>query len=186
MKKLSRTEQATLKNLKQQLTTLESNLLTAKRKEGIDDNLTIKVKKNKANYSKTKRDGAKDTVEGTFFILLTITAKANTIYVPISMASGKKQAGFMYQIEGTDTGAIGRASVDSRGEGVKEVTVGTIVYAMIPPKTTAEFRINVTIGGRVGQTYNIVINRINYKLSLDDTRYQQYLKPIVSDSVKFN
>jgi predicted transcriptional regulator len=63
--------------------------------------------------------------------------------------------------------------------------VGTLLFAKIPQGSTASFRILTTIRGKIAKTYKITITRINYKLNLTDPRYQQYIKPIVSDSVTF-
>ena len=92
----------------------------------------------------------------------------------------------MYQIEGTGEGIITTADVTVRGEGISQVTLGTLLYAKIPVGNTATFRIQTTIRGKIGKSYKIIINRINYKLTLQDPRYQQYIKEIVSDSVKFS
>lgn len=118
--------------------------------------------------------------------MIDIKAKKENVFIPINIASGKKTTGFMYQIEGTAEGQITSASVECRGEGVLQVTVGTILYTKIPQGKTATFRIQASVRGQMSKTYNIVINRINYKLAVTDGRYRQYIKPIPTDSVKLS
>ena len=92
----------------------------------------------------------------------------------------------MYQIEGTGQSSISKTEIKVRGEGVSQVTVGTLVYAKIPAGKTALFEIQATIRGKISKVYKIVITRLNYKLKLSELRYEQYLKEIHSDSVKFS
>ena len=175
-----------LKELTSKLKGLQAQQVIAKKAEGIDDYIKVKVTKKQARFKRIKQEGKKDRTVGNFLMEIDIAAKASEVLIPISIASGKKTAGFMYYIEGTDEGKIVTASVDCRGEGVMQIKQGTLVYAKIPPGKVAEFRILAEISGRAGQTYKIVINRLNYKLNLAETQYNQYLKPIVSDSVKFS
>lgn len=154
--------------------------------EGKDENITVKVKKDQARFERVKVEGAKDKAFGNFFIAIDITSKKSDVFIPLSIASSQKPTGFMYLIEGTGEGSVSNADVTVRGDGVTQVTVGTLKYARIPATKTATFRIQITIKGKVGKTYKITITRINYKLALTDARYQQYLKPIVSDSVNLS
>ncbi len=175
-----------LKDLTGQLKQLQDELVTANKAEGKDDNITVKVKKDQARFKRIKKDNEPDKATGHFLIQIDITAKSSSIFIPLSIASGKKPTGFIYQIEGTAEGAIANADVTVRGEGVTQITVGTLLFAKIPQGSTASFRILTTIRGKIGKTYKITITRINYKLTQTDPRYQQYLKPIISDSVKFS
>lgn len=175
-----------LKELNSQLKTLQGELVNANKAEGKDDYITVKIKKDQARFERVKVEGAKDKALGNFFLMIEITAKKSDVFIPLSIASSQKPTGFMYQIEGTGEGSVSNASVTVRGEDVTQVTVGTLVYVKIPPTKIATFRILATIKGKVGKTYKITITRINYKLAITDPRYQQYLKPIVSDSVKFS
>lgn len=186
MEKPAAEKKRLLKEANAELKKLQAQLVVAKKAEGIDDYITPKVKKSQARYEVTRKNGEPDKGVGKFFLQINITAKKETVYIPLSIASGKKVAGFMYLIEGTGEGLITTAEVDSRGEGVTQVTIGTLLFAKIPPGVTSEFRIQATVRGKKGKTYTITINRINYKLDLTDARYQQYLKQIVSDSVKFS
>lgn len=175
-----------LKDLTGQLKQLQNELVVANKAEGKDDYIAVKVKKDQARFERVKVKGAKDKALGNYLIVIEITSKQVPIFMPLSIASSQKPTGFMYQIEGTGEGSVSKADVTVRGDGVTLVTVGTLVYAKISATKTATFRIQTTIRGKLGKSYKIIINRINYKLLLTDARYQQYLKPIVSDSVKLS
>ena len=175
-----------LKELATQLKHLQEELIVANKAEGIDEYISVKLGKDQARFERIKVEGEKDKAFGKFFIIIEVTAKKSDIFLPLSIASGKKPTGFMYQIEGTGEGIITTADVTVRGEGISQVTLGTLLYAKIPVGKTATFRIQTTIRGKLGKTYKIILNRINYKLTLADARYQQYLKPIMSDSVKLS
>ncbi len=186
MVKKATTQKSVLKELNGQLKTLQTALVTANKLEGKDDYLQVSVKKNQARFERIKKKGVEDKAVGKFFIQIDVTSKAETIFIPTSIASGKKPTGFIYQIEGTAKGAISNASVSCRGEDVTQVTVGTLIYSKIPKGKTASFKIQVEISGNFAKTYKIIINRINYKLAVNDARYKQYLKEIASDSVTFS
>ncbi|MES2966537.1 MAG: hypothetical protein V4668_01970 [Patescibacteria group bacterium] len=175
-----------LKDLATQLKRLQDELVVANKAEGKDEYIMVKLGKDQARFERVKVEGEKDKMLGKFLITVEITAKKSDVFLPLSIASGKKPTGFMYQIEGTGEGVITTADVTVRGEAVSQVTLGTLLFAKIPATKTATFRIQTTIRGKAGKTYKIIINRINYKLTLTDARYQQYLKPLVSDSVKLS
>jgi len=175
-----------LKELSAELKTLQAKLVQANKLEGKDAYIEVKVKKNQARFERVKKKDTDDKAVGKFYIEIDITAKEENIFIPISIASGKKTAGFMYQIEGTAQGSIATADIKVRGEGVTQVTLGTLLYAKIPTGKTASFEIRATTRGAFGKTYKIVFTRLNYKLHLTDARYQQYLKEIYSESVKFS
>ncbi len=175
-----------LKVLQTELKVLQEKLVEAHKLEGKDSYIDVRVTKNQAHFEKrVQNDNVVQTL-GKFYIEIDITAKQGTIYIPLSIASGKKTAGFMYQIEGTAPGSISTASVKVRGEGVSQVTLGTLLYAKIPATTTASFQIKATIRGTFKKRYKIVFTRLNYKLQLTDARYRQYLKEIHSDNVLFS
>jgi hypothetical protein len=162
---------------------LQAKLVEANKLEGKDAYIDVKVKKNQARFEKIKQKGLEDKVVGKFYLQIDVTAKAGEVFIPISIASGKKTAGFMYQIEGIAEGSLANAEVKVRGDGVTQVTVGTLLYAKIPAGKTASFEIRAAIRGKSGKAYKIVFTRLNYKLNLADARYQQYLKEIHSDGV---
>ncbi len=186
MKKSLADNKKLLKQLNTQLTGLQEKLVVATKAAGVDENIYVKAGKRQARFQRIKAKGKKDKGVGKFFIEIDISAKVREVFIPISIATGKKTMGFMYHIEGTDEGTVSTARVECRGEKVTQVTLGTLLYARIPAGQTASCRIHVEINGRITETYKIIINRINYKLSLTDTSYNQYLKAIVSESVKFS
>lgn len=152
-----------VKSLKKELSTLED--ATA---------LTIKVKKTDARFTRIKNPKGKDGALCEFFMQVDITSTNGVVYIPLSIASGKKPMGFIYSIEGTAKGEIDTANVEVRGAGVTQVTVGTILYAKIPAKTAASFRFLVEIFGVVNNTYSISIDTINCKRAPSDARYKKF------------
>jgi hypothetical protein len=185
MKKLTTQNKKQLKELQAELKVLQTKLQETNKLEGKDVYIGVKVKKSQARFQRIKHEEA-DKGVGNFYIELHVTTKQSEVFIPISIASGKKTAGFMYQIEGTGQSAISKTEIKVRGEGISQVTVGTLVYAKIPAGKTASFEIKATIRGKIGKVYKIVITRLNYKLKLSELRYEQYLKEIHSDSVKFS
>ncbi len=186
MEKVSAQNKKRLKELHAERERLQAALAEANKREGKDMHIEVKVKKNQAHFERIKLHDEPDKAIGKFYIEIHITAKQENVFIPISIASGKKVAGFMYQIEGTAEGKIATTDIDVRGEGVSQVTLGTLRYAKIPKGASALFQIHATIRGKIGKTYKIVFTRLNYKLQLTDARYEQYLKEIHSDSVKFS
>lgn len=186
MAKTTKANAQVLKTLNAQLKVLQAELAVANKAAGVDDYLEVKRTKSDSRFERVRKKDEPDKAVGHYLLKLDITAKAQTVYIPLSIASGKKQTGFIYQIEGTGESSIVTAQVKSRGEGITQVTLGTIVYAKIPPQKTAEFTIQVEIRGRVGKVYKFLIHRINYKLAVTDARYNQYLKEIPSDTLKFS
>ena len=175
-----------LSELNTELKKLQAELITVNKKAGVDDYITVKVTKDQARFERVVNKGEKDVALGHFYIKMDIAAKTADVYVPLSISSGKKVSGFMYLIEGTAEGQIRTANVEVRGTGVTQLTVGTLVYAKIPAGKIGTFRILATIHGSIGKTYTITLTRINYKLDVADARYQQYLKELISDSVKLS
>ncbi len=186
MQKMSPENKKRIKELDAKLHVLQDELIKANQKEGKNPHIEVKIKKNQAHFQRIKQKGVEDKAVGKFYIEVAITSKQQEVFVPVSIASGKKTAGFMYQIEGTAPGAIVTADVTVRGDEVSQVTLGTLLFAKIPTGKTATFRIQSTIRGKFGKSYKIVFSRLNYKLYLPDLRYQQYLKEIHSESVVFS
>ncbi len=186
MEKVPVTNKKVLQKLKAELKVLQEALAAAHKREGKDPYIEVKVAKNQGRFQKIEQNGVADKTLGKFFLEIVITAKQETVYVPISAASGKKTAGFMYQIEGTAAGSIVGTEIKVRGEGVSQVTLGTLIFAKVPGGSSARFQIQATIKGDAGKAYKIVITRINYKLELSEVRYEQYLKEIHSDSIKLS
>jgi hypothetical protein len=182
----SRTVTQEIKKLTQQVNVLQAELTKTLAITGVDEYVTVKRGKNQARFERKKTKDEPDVGVGHYFMALDMTAKKQVVFVPLSIASGKKPAGFSYQIEGTGESAIARADVFVRGDEVTQVTIGTIVYAKIPVGSTATFRLQATMRGKIGKTYRLIIYRINYKLAVTDARYRQYQKEIHSDSLKFS
>lgn len=183
MQKISAKDKKRIKGLSAEVKVLQEQLVRARKLEGKDAYIDVKVKKKQARGERIRLEDAKDKLIGKFYIELDITAKQENVFIPLSIASGKKTAGFMYQIEGTAPGSIATADIKVRGEGVTQVTVGTLLFAKIPAGKTATFQIHATVRGAYGNAYKIVFTRLNYKLNLTDARYQQYLKEIHSESI---
>lgn len=152
-----------------------------------DGRLFFEVKKSDTYFQKQKtRDpNGRMIGQGQFVLLIDIIALQETLYIPLSLASGKKPTGFVYQIEGTAAGDISTADISCRGEGITKVTLGTLLYAKVPTGSTANFRIIVNIKGGLGKVYRAVINRINYKLDPSDARYKKFYVEIPTKSLKF-
>ena len=186
MAKILNDNKKLLKELNAELKRLQAQLTETNKLEGKDPYIDVKVKKSQARFERIKQKGLEDKTVGKFYLEIDITAKQQVVFIPISIASGKKPAGFMYQIEGTAEGQIATTDIKTRGEGVSQVTLGTLLYAKIPVGQTASFQIQATIRGKLGKVYKIVFTRLNYKLNLTDARYERYLKEITSDSVKFD
>jgi len=187
MKKLSSpTKGQIVKGLKGQVKKLQSELIAVNKASGIDEYIHVKVQKTQSRFKRVRNPKGADKVVGAYLLVLDITAKKEIVHIPISIASGKKATGFIYQIEGTAEGSISTANVTSKGDGVTQLTLGTILYAKIPMGKTATFRIQVEIRGKIGKMYTVVINRIHYKLNLRDVRYKQYLKEISSNTLRFS
>lgn len=145
----------------------------------------FKGKESKAFFVKERDDSGRTKPHGQFTLQLDIIALQQTIYIPTSLASGKKPTGFVYQIEGTAPGMISTTDISCKGEGIAQVTLGTLLYTKIPQGKTASFRIYVDIEGSLNKTYKVVINRINYKLDPSDARYKKFDVDIATKELKF-
>jgi hypothetical protein len=185
MKKLTPTERSTLSGMKAKLKSLQADLVEAKKREGIDDYLSARIAGTKTRFTRTKIESGPDRAVGEFRIILELTTKRAPVSIPLSIASGKTVAGFMYQIEGTGESSIASASVSIRTRGLTETSIGTLRYVTLPAGKKNELELTVTVRGKVGRQYQIVLNRINYKLTPADPRYQQYLKSLTSKPLKF-
>lgn len=152
----------------------------------IENALGIRIVKSQSRFERIKNPKGADHGVGSYLLIVGIQAKKEDIYIPISIASGKKTAGFMYQLEGTAKGTLAGSSIACKGEGTSVITIGTIVYAKIPTGKKAEFRMQFEIKGKVGQSYKAVISRINYKHTPTDARYTQYPAAISTDTLQFN
>lgn len=148
--------------------------------------LLIKVRDTKESIRRTRNPDGPDPVMGKFWFDIDITAVTRDIYLPLSIASGKKPTGFVYQIEGTALGSILTTDISYKGEGVTQVTLGTLVYCKIPVGKTAAFHVRIEMKGNLGKEYRVVIRQVNYKFDPGDARYQKSPQEIRSKMIKFN
>ncbi len=172
--------------LKAELRRLESALAQAREREGGDSSITVGIKKNQGRFERVRHKESADTAMGKYYLEIAVTAPHADVYIPISIASGKRVAGFMYQIEGTAASSLVSAQVEVRGEAVSQITLGTVRYAKIPQGKAALFRVQVVVRGKFGNKYTVVCTRINYKLDLNTLRYEQYLRSLRSETITFS
>lgn len=149
--------------------------------------IRVRVEKRKEHFTKIRDAKGSASGIGKFSLNVKITALQETIFVPLSVASGKKPAGFVYQIEGTGESKISTTDISlfPGEEGITQVLVGTITYCKILPTKTATFRIRIEMNGKVGKAYSIAINQIRYKLDPTDARYKTYEEDIRTGILKF-
>lgn len=151
----------------------------------VDGLVNFSIQKSEAQFSQAYDKNRKDDLGiGKYFLLLNVTALKETLYIPVSIASGRKSTGLIYHIEGTG-GGTASTSISVQGVGVVTVTSGTISYCKIPAGKTATFKIQAEITGALGKEYSFVITRINYKLNPNDMRYKRFLTEITSQTLKF-
>lgn len=152
----------------------------------MNEALYVDVQDTKASFKRTRNPDGLDPVIGKFWFELNITAGTKDIYLPVSVASGKKPAGFVYQLEGTVPGQISKTDISCKGEGITQITLGTIVYCKIPAEMTAAFRIRIEMRGQVGKSFRAVLTHMHYKFDLRDTRYQKHIQQIHTKMLKFS
>jgi hypothetical protein len=158
-------------------------LYTTTMKTSPSDAFSITVQKKQKRFRKMRDSQKTKEGIGEFFFLIDITATDRDVYIPLSIASGKKPTGFIYQIEGTAEGTISTTNISCKGVGVMQVTLGTLLYCKIPKGKTATFRILIEMRGKIRKEYRIVIGRIQYKYDPSDARYQKVLPILRSDSL---
>lgn len=185
MAKTTRSKEELIKVLQAQVKKLQAQLKEVQT-QGIDEYISIKVLKIQERFEKIKKSDGADQGIGKFFLSLDISAKKQDVYVPVSIASGKRATGFIYQIEGTAIGEISQADASARGEGTTQITLGTILYCKIPAGKKATFKLQVEIRGKMHKAYKIVINRINFKLNPADARYRRFDKEISTGLLRFH
>jgi hypothetical protein len=122
------------------------------------------------------------SVSGNYVLFLDVTADKETVFLPVSIASGRKSTGFIYYIEGAKI--VGSsADITVSGEGITMVASGTIPYCKIPVGKTARFKIFAEVDVQSTRQYRFVISRINYKLNPNDARYKRFITEIGTNSV---
>jgi hypothetical protein len=122
---------------------------------------------------------------GVFFLLFEITAGPQALHIPISIASGRKSAGFLYLVEGGSEGVSTAVIQAKGGKGVTTVTSGSVVYTKIPSGMTASFIVNAEIIGLLRENYKIVVSTISYKTSPNDFRYKKFQTALSTSDLPF-
>lgn len=151
-----------------------------------DGRIFFTIKETQAHFLQKLRDDEGRTIgHGQFILHIDAIALQGTVYIPLSLASGKKITGFVYQIEGTAEGTISTANITCRGKGITQVTLGTLLYAKIPQGSTASFNLVVDVKGGIGKTFKVVVNRVNYKLNPSDARYKKFDVALATKALKF-
>lgn len=172
-----------LAGLNAQLKALQTELVEANKREGKDAYIDVKLGKKQVRADAVRKKDQEDKLYARFYFEIDITAKVSDVLIPLSVATGKRTAGFMYYTEGTTTLPAAETELKVRGEGVTQLKVGTLLFAKVPTGKTAKFVIQANIQGKQKEQYQFIISRISYKLSLDEVRYLQYMKEIKSGSV---
>ncbi len=150
-----------------------------------DGHIYVEVIESHGYYQETHDSGGRSVGHGQFNLRLSITALQGEVYVPMSLASGKKPTGFIYEIEGTGEGNISTAALSCSGDDVTQITLGTLQYAKIPQGRMAVFDLIITIEGTWGNVYRVLISRVNYKLSTSDARYKKLVTTIGTNELPF-
>lgn len=153
-----------------------------------DGSIKVELESTGSRFNKPRVSDAanKDVGSGKFFLSLNVTALTSSVYVPISIASGKKTVGFIYQIEGTAAGEISSTEITCSGDEVTKLTVGTLLFAKIPVGKTAGFRMEIDINGQLKKEYRIIVNQVSYKLDPKDTRYKKLDVELGTKWLKFS
>lgn len=178
-------EEQAIEELQKRLAEMKSKFAKGTKFTNSDSSIAVKVQKAQSRFKKIQGLEGEDAGNGVFFLLLDVTASTEDVYIPLSIASGKKVVGFIYHIEGTAAGEINTTDISCRGDGITKITLGTLLYAKIPVGMTASFRISIDIKGQTGKEYKVAINQINYKLDPGDARYKKLDVEIETETVKF-
>lgn len=150
-----------------------------------DTHILITVRDTKESARRERDPDGPDPVTGKFWFDIDVTAARRDIYIPLSIASGKKPTGFVYQIEGTSEGSILTTDIACKGTDITQITLGTLRYCRIPAGMTGTFSIRIEVRGKLGKSYRVSIRQINYKLDPGDARYQKISQDIQAKMLKF-
>lgn len=179
------TPQQLIKKLQAQVQKLEKELAALQGPVPEDEYIEVKLLKSQARFERIEKKDAPDHGIGHYLLEVQVRAKKADVYMPVSIASGKKSTGFVYMIEGTAEGNIVKTDISVRGDGLTQITSGTLKYAKIAHGKKAEFRMQIEMRGKVGKAYAIVIDRVHYKLSPSDARYKRNEKTLRSRTLQF-
>lgn len=184
MSKLStKSKEQIATELKTKVSKLKAQLALVKKQS--NETIQVRVTKTDAHfYSVPNQKKSDDLGLGKYLLLVEVKAGIETLYIPTTIASGRKSAGFIYQIEGT-TSSSSTATISVKGDGIVTVTSGTISYCKIPVGKVATLKIQAEVTGAEGKTYKVVVSRINYKLNPNDLRYKRFLTEISTKTLMF-
>ena len=150
--------------------------------------MTVRVVRTQSHFYKDKLPRQEEYAGkglGVYFMLFEITAGPDALYIPISIATGRKSAGFLYVVEGTGVGTPTVALLGKGGKDVTTVSSGTIVYTKIPQGKTATFVVNAEVIGQVERSYRVLVSTISYKTNPNDLRYKKFQVDIGTDTLLF-
>jgi len=148
-----------------------------------DAYITVKETHDLTRTRKLPGSRGKLSISGSYVLFLDVTAHKETVFLPVSIASGRKSTGFIYYTEGAKI--VGSsAQITVSGEGITMVASGTIPYCKIPAGKTAHFKIFADVDVESARQYRFVISRINYKLNPNDARYKRFITEISTSLVK--
>lgn len=139
--------------------------------------VSIQVIESEARISKIPQPRGSYTLLGKYAVFIDVTAIKETLYLPVSIGSGRKSTGFIYLIEGATT-VNSKATISYKGEGTTIATSGSVSYCKIPVGKTASFKIFSDVEVVPSKKYRFVISRINYKLNPNDSRYKRLITEI--------
>lgn len=150
--------------------------------------LRVRISKSQERFKRARDVDNNGSGMGHFSLHLAVTALTETVYIPLSISSGKKPTGFVYQIEGTGESGIVTTDIslrDVKKSGITQILLGTIAYVEIPKGMTALLHVVIDMRGRVGKEYAIAITQIKYKHHPSDARYQKYVEEIRTATLAF-
>lgn len=150
--------------------------------------LSLRVVRTQAHFYETKlprQSEYKGKGLGVYFLLFEVTSGIEALYIPISIATGRKSAGFLYVTEGDGKGATTVALTSEGGREVTTITSGSVVYTRIPAGKTAMFRINGEVIGTKEEVYRILITTVSYKVNPNDFRYKKFYTELSTEKLFF-
>lgn len=169
-----------LKSLQAQLIELQGTKISTS-----TEPISIVLKSSSANFKRLRHIHGTDAAgEGKYMLKVEITAGKDALYIPVSITTGRKSNGLIYQVEGSER-ATSTATVTCNGEDSLIVTSGTLSYCKVPAGKTVNFKVLVTIVGPLREEYRVALGRINYKLNTNDSRYKKFLTDIHTKLLKF-
>lgn len=177
-----------LLNLNEQLKSLQAQLaeINGTKISTTTPPVGVSLKKSTGSFKKlNNEDGSDDSGEGKYMLQIAVAAGSDDLYIPVSIATGRKSNGLIYQVEGSER-AESTATVSCSGENSVVVTSGSLSYCKVPKGMTVSFKVLVSVVGELKEEYRVVLGHINYKLNPSDLRYKKFLlKDIRTKLLKF-